>query len=247
MSISPEVAHAVSEHWRRLSQFVSDELDFSLGVSVLALGVAMELIDAEPAVTHDTDAESESAQTRRDAVQKLVEMGPQRLDYHNAVSMWAAFEVFVEDVFVTVAGGIEIDEAHPLSKVRVPLALFEKLTSEERLRLLGSRYETRVTGVDRFDELLDVLHCKPEIEDLNIREHLRELQQVRNVVLHRGGIADHRLANLVRTFAIQAGDELELTHEQLMAYASALNTYGVRVVVKAYEAAGIGETEGPTA
>ena len=138
---------------------------------------------------------------------------------------------------MTIAAVTELAEDHPLGRVRVPLTVFNRLSEEDQFRLLADRYDGPERGVDRFATLLEMIDAKPNIT-AETRHHLRELQQVRNVILHRGGIADQRLCNVARTFEPERGVAIRLDEDQLGAYAQAINNFEFETVTATLRLAG---------
>jgi hypothetical protein len=57
------------------------------------------------------------------------------------------------------------------------------------------------------------------------RAVLHELREVRNVILHRGGIVDERLASARLDGQLSAGEELQIEDGSLLDYGIAVHTY----------------------
>jgi hypothetical protein len=65
---------------------------------------------------------------------------------------------------------------------------------------------------DRFEALLDFVDlCGPIAE--SVSRDLRELEQVRNVIVHRNGVVDRRLVEVAYVVAAEIGDHLRLTRD----------------------------------
>jgi len=128
------------------------------------------------------------------------------------------------DVFGVVGNAVDLPDDSPLMKVRVPAARARGIPSEDLMRLVAARFESPERGIDRYDALLAHLNCKSDVP-ATVREHLRELQEVRNVVVHRGGLADERLRRIARTFSPSIDQPLHLDREQISSYVNAISAW----------------------
>src|SRR5580700_5191503 len=79
------------------------------------------------------------ARAQRDALfaAKECDTGFPLLHEFTLVAMWGAFEAAIEDVIIGIlCNEPELLRNEPFSKVRIPLAEFETLDKEERMRIL---------------------------------------------------------------------------------------------------------------
>jgi hypothetical protein len=72
-----------------------------------------------------------------------------------------------------------------------------------------------------FEALLDFVDlCGPIAE--SVSRDLRELEQVRNVIVHRNGVVDRRLVEVAYVVAAEIGDHLRLTRDDDVRYLGAI-------------------------
>jgi len=152
------------------------------------------------------------------------------LHEHTLVGLWGAFEASVEDCLI----GMLLEEPELLqneafSKVRIPLVEFETLEKEERMRLLIAELERgqglgRKHGVDAFEALLAQVKLSGAV-DPEIKKTLWEMHHVRNVIVHRGSLADRRLVQGCPWMGLKVGDRIIISHRALHKYDHALGEY----------------------
>jgi len=159
------------------------------------------------------------------------------LHAHTLVGDWGAFEAAVEDMVVgLLLNEPELLQSEALAKVRIPLAEFETLEKDERMRLLISELERnqglgRKQGVDSFEALLERVGLSGSV-DAEIRKVVWEMHHVRNVIVHRGSLADRRLVKGCPWLGLKVGDKVAVTHESLGRYAEGLCSYVIALVYR---------------
>jgi hypothetical protein len=139
------------------------------------------------------------------------------------VAIWAALEVLVEDVAVGFLLSFpSARKSESLSKIKVSWAEVETLTDEELMRLLiqnlevSSGAKNRV-GIGRFEAVLTPLGFSLDV-DPRAKKYLLELKEIRNVILHRGSVADARICSKCPWLGLKAGDKLIVTHDMFHIY-----------------------------
>jgi hypothetical protein len=149
---------------------------------------------------------------------------------HTLMGIWGALEVLVEDVIVAWL----LHEPAPLTgeevgKIRIPLAEFQAFEEEQRIRLLVSevartrRADLKV-GLSRFETLPSIVDLGGEVDE-KIQKDLYELNQVRNVIAHRGGVVDRRLLKACPWLHFQLGDSIKITALDYGRYSAAIGSY----------------------
>lgn len=156
---------------------------------------------------------------------------------HSAASvlMWGALESAFRDFLVRwlVAHPAHLTVAE-LNSVRVRVAEYESFSGEDRMRFLVGVLErdlgaTLKPGSGRFACLLKPFGIVPSISD-DIRRDLNELAAVRNVIVHRAGIADARLLELCPWLALQAGDPVTVGRPAFERYVRAASEYAAAII-----------------
>lgn len=146
------------------------------------------------------------------------------------VALWSAIEVAVEDTAVLLL----LKEPATLKRIEsAGVSISKQLTAaptEQSARRAVSQVERTVRR--DFDagpalvEALSLCGMRPLLPDDTLTV-LSELNQVRNCILHRGGLADQAL--LVRTsrLSLTVGDPIVLTSALMDRYIRAINDFAV--------------------
>jgi hypothetical protein len=150
------------------------------------------------------------------------------------VRLWSIVEVMVEDLAIAILRRSDlVPPTGPLGELRGPLLPFLGASTQERAeRILAALQEKcRATfrpGAAAFEAVLEPLGVSGSIEE-SIRKCLIELAGVRNVILHRHGVVDTRLAQSCPWVGWQAGNSVNLTRNHFHMYGLAVNWYIVEL------------------
>lgn len=88
-------------------------------------------------------------------------------------------------------------------------------------------------GVDRFEELLKCIGLSGSVPD-GVGRTIFEMGQVRNVLVHRGGIVDRRFVSACPWLGLNPGDKVSVDRESLSRFASAALDYAVVYLQRAH-------------
>jgi hypothetical protein len=186
---------------------------------------------ADP-VKRREEFEKELAARKQDAefAQKELDGGFPLLHAHAVVGVWGAFESALEDALVgMLMNEPDLLQKDAFAKFRIPLAQFESLEKEERIRLLVEELErghglARKQGIAGFESLLDCVNLSGAVEP-EVTRTLWELSNVRNVLIHRASVADRRLVQNCPWMGLKVGDKVVISHTALRTYHDALTEY----------------------
>jgi hypothetical protein len=223
--LPPDVPEELRLRFERFDRYIVDELGFGIlwreGLKALASqdGDALDLSGTE---LNDAARENLSNWAIGE-----IEAGFPRQSAHGAVSYWGAVEALVEDVFVI---RIQQNRAYldgELGKTRLSIRDFELLEEDDLLRLVAEQASgVRGRGAPgSFEALLDFVDLSGPVGERAGRD-LRELEQVRNVIVHRNAVADRRLAEVGWMLDVEVGKEIEVTVEDELRYYRACEAYG---------------------
>jgi hypothetical protein len=120
------------------------------------------------------------------------------------------------------------------AKIRIPLGVFESLEKDERMRLIASEYERseitgRRHGSERCEAALEPLGLSGPVEP-DIKKDFHEIHHIRNVLVHRGGIADRRIVEGCPWLCLKSGDRIAVSHEMQRRYNMAVVNYTMTIV-----------------
>jgi hypothetical protein len=202
----------------------------SLKMLLPGIAKAYERGDLERDISDERLSEiSMNMAARTDLASAEIERGFPILYSHATVALWSAVEAFSADLAV---GLLKYDAklfTHKnLSKVHVPLASFQRMSEEERLSFLVGELRKSLSGADRgvgqYNEMFNQLGLKGALHK-NIRDPMIELCQVRNIIVHRGGIVDVQLTDLCPWLEVQRGERLIVLKPRYEAYWMATHRY----------------------
>jgi hypothetical protein len=230
-----DLIERLERRYDRVEQFVNEDIANLLGALA-----ALVLRYGDSGLTKDERKPDGLAH----AVQWAVERGHARATQHMLVSLWAALESYVEDLWIEAATLIAIDSASKLGRVKASIIELRELSDTEQYRRLWEGVETsKVFGIDRYQSVYEMLGI--EITIRNIKEFqltmpttgsgapatdewmlagLRELRAVRNVIVHAGGVVDRRLAEMQQS-RWASGEELDVSNDELVEYGRAVHVY----------------------
>lgn len=204
-----------------------------------ALGLAEVLYEA-PGPVSRTPEPGEAEAIIKEAKQ-FAELAQQEIgndfplmNAHALVGVWGALEVCIDDTIVAVLlHDSDIRKSELFMRVKVRVAEFEELDSDDRMRLLLDeakrllRLEHRI-GPNVFESVLDTIGLSGPVDDA-LSKHILELQQLRHVLVHRGGMADQRLCGRCPWLGLKPGERIMLKRTDLSRLLRAVQSYAQQV------------------
>jgi hypothetical protein len=190
-----------------------------------------------------TSSRLEVAKRDADWVAKEAHSGFPILHAHAVVGIWSALEVLCEDFAIAWLRNLPgAWSASEVAKLKIPLAKYQQLNESERPRLVVSELSRSLgtdprRGVGKLRSLLAVFDLAPDVGP-NVQRALHELCQVRNVVVHCGGLADEKLVGECPWLGIRVGEHVQVDHPVYGWYYRAARRYAERVSSQAMVALG---------
>jgi hypothetical protein len=178
----------------------------------------------------ETTSQLKRAHAAAELAHREVEGGFPLLHAQASISLWAALEATIKTFLAKwLFQQPEAIQAKQLQNLKVHLGQYESLDRQDRcdytVELLERDLEAPLKhGVDRFESLLQVIELSGPVEEEH-KKTLFELQQVRNVLMHRRGIADKKLATACPWLKIEVGKPITLDHQAYGRYAKAVDGY----------------------
>jgi hypothetical protein len=158
------------------------------------------------------------------------ESGYSTLNAHVLFQMCAALEALCIDfVRVCIEQDPRLQAKGCLAKVKFSVPDFISMSEADRaaaltVKLLEDLGAPHKLGVDKFHDAFDFVGFGFPVED-DWRRQLREMYAVRNVLLHRGGVADKRFTDTCPWLEAKQGDPVTVSSEQLTAFMQATAEY----------------------
>lgn len=159
---------------------------------------------------------------------------------HSAASVliWGALEAAFRDFLVRWLVAYPLARLVPeFNNVRVRITEYESFNGEDRMRYLVGILERELAaalkpGAGRFECLLKPFGIHPNVTPEQ-RRNLSELAAVRNVIVHRAGVADTRLLELCPWLPQKLGDPIVVGREAFIRYVEATSSYAASLIESA--------------
>jgi hypothetical protein len=222
-----------------------------LRLKVLQAGGTLKKTEDAEAKEKNKERNRKQAKARAERAQREVSNGFPVLHSQHVVSIWSAIECFVEDVLVAwVANDPEFMQSERIQKIKIPLADFDRISESERKYFLISELQrdqsfSRRNEIEKFELLLALAGLSGNIE-AEIKRDLIELGHVRNVLLHRRGIADAKFVQACQWVKVRVGAHVQINSTTVERFVFAAVSYAesMRNRMEAYfEIDGDGEIE----
>lgn len=133
----------------------------------------------------------------------------------------------------------ELIRKPPLARVKVSIPEVLSLSEDERADLLATQLLDELggpqkLGIDKFHDSFEFVGMKFSIKR-EWRQPLREMYAVRNVILHRAGIADRRLLSACPWLSYSLSEPIKVTPARVGTYLEACRAYVNALATAAYD------------
>jgi len=134
-------------------------------------------------------------------------------------------------------------EVEAIQKLRVRIGEYERLEGEERFFYILNRLEQELsaplkTGITRFELLLETFGLSGTVDE-DVRRNLFELNQIRNILVHRSGFTDRRLVDSCPWMKLRVGDPVKVNHEMTAHYFQSVMEYATEIIARIGEHFGV--------
>ena len=154
------------------------------------------------------------------------------------IAIWSALEAYIDDLLLSFfSENCSYIEAKAVQSIKVRLGEFEPLAPDDKRRFILDtlkRDHRHAPGVGRFEGVLGEFDLGGEVPR-ELRDHVLELGEVRNIVVHNDSVADARFVERCPSVAAAAGQEVSVDEGMLHRYGSAAMGYGVLVLSRLTE------------
>jgi hypothetical protein len=146
-----------------------------------------------------------------------------------ALSVWSSLEWLISDFLANwLANDPKTLTIEGVRKIKVSIAELENLSGMEKYYYLLSEIERDAKsglkqGVDRFESTLQVFGLSGSAPET--KRDLFEFGHVRNVLVHRNGVADARFVQACPWLALSAGQAVTVDEARLIRYIHAAQDY----------------------
>ena len=146
------------------------------------------------------------------------------------VTLWTALEEFIRTFLArSLENKPELLDQPPLADLRVSVGEFQRVSGYDRYLYLVELLDRSLNapmkkGVNRFEALLEPFGLSGALNEQHKRD-LYELQQVRNLLVHRQGIVDRRFREGCPWLNVKEGDLFRISHQGFTRYVDAAFHY----------------------
>jgi len=124
----------------------------------------------------------------------------------------------------------------PIQKLKVSLGEYEAMDPDERCLYTIDRLELEMAphnrpGIDRFEALFKAFGFETTLDE-RLKRDLRELYSVRNLLVHRRGIADRRFIQSCPWLGLSVGKQITMTPDAYFKYHHAVTVYLHEIIVR---------------
>lgn len=189
----------------------------------------------------------EKAQEEAHLAQTEVDNDFPQLHAQAVIAGWGALEAGIREVAAAwLLNEPSVKSVEPVAKLKVRLSVYESMTKDERAHYLATLLEQDVAsplrqGASRFEALLKPLGLDGRVTK-KTQKDLFEMHQVRNVLVHRRGVADRRLVEACPWLKLNPGDVVEVSHANWARYFAAIDAYALEVVNRVAAKFGVAKT-----
>ncbi len=225
-----------------------------MDVSLRGLSISKAMPKVVDAIAK-VQGESDEIESSRKNAERIATLAKEEIDsgfpfFHNQAvlilysQLEGAIKRFIIDFFSIEGVLSSIDK---LKKIKIPLTEYYNLNEIEKMDFLFQQYEKNESiglqyGVTRFEALLKPIGFSGEVKE-NISKDIFELSQIRNNLLHRGGVADKYFIDSCPWLDYKVGDKIRLNSVQYERYFNSVMKYLVQIVIRLGEKRGVDMNE----
>lgn len=231
----------------RLDQLLHLSMD---GISMLrgVPKIVQALAKADGKSGEEVHDRLESAKKEAELAHREINDGFPLLHAQTTIALWSALETAIR-LFLArwLQNYKQAMEVEAIQKLRVRIVEYERLEGEDRFFYILNRLEQELatplkTGVKRFELLLEPFGLSGPVDE-DVRRNLFELNQVRNVLVHRSGVADRRLVDSCPWLKLKVGEPVKVNHEMTDHYFQSALKYATELIVRIGEHFGVDMSE----
>ncbi|MFD2163676.1 hypothetical protein ACFSJU_14800 [Paradesertivirga mongoliensis] len=156
-----------------------------------------------------------------------------------SIMLYSNLEACIKRIVITYFRHNNLTEIKEVSNLKITVAEYYNLDDDDRYDYLFQQYEKSITigiqyGVTRFESLLKPIGLSGPMTE-EVSKTIFELSQIRNVLLHRGSIADRHFIKSCPWVAYNLGDSIKVDRDQYNRFTEAVGEYFVLLVERLRE------------
>ena len=219
-----------------------EKYDDILKTSILGLSVIKELPNTLDSIAK-TQEELATLEASREKLIQKAELAKNEIDngfsffYNQAIIVLYSMLEGTIKRFIINYFGIDgnLTKISQLKKIKISLSEYYKLNDMEQLEYLFQQYEKNETiglqyGIKRFETLLKPIGFSGKVNN-DISKNIFELSQIRNNLIHRGGITDKYLMDSCPWLNFKIGDKITISKDLYLLYGGSAIKY-ITLIIK---------------
>ncbi|HKK11372.1 MAG TPA: hypothetical protein VJ945_00965 [Flavobacteriaceae bacterium] len=221
-----------------------------LEISMKGLSMTQAMPKAIDAIIKAT-GDSEELQNSKENISRIASVAKNEIEngfpfLHNQATLilYSQLEGAVKRLIINFFG-IEgsLKYVKELDKIKITISEYYNLDEIEKLEYLFQQYEKSISigmqyGVSRFETLLNPIGFAGPVSE-SIKKDIFELSQIRNVIIHRGGIIDKYFANSCPWLDNKIGDKIKVSSLQYQKYFNSVMDYVITLIIRIGEKRGV--------
>jgi hypothetical protein len=199
-------------------------------------------------VLAEVKAEDSETASRLASAKRIAELAQREVDTNFpvvhaqfVVALWGSMESFLSRFAAQwILNRPETLREDPWCTLKIRLGDYEQGDSEQKTQYLVEVLEQSLgshlkQGVNRFEAVISALGVAGNPGEESVKEAIFELQQIRNVIVHKQGTADRRLCTTCPWLNLAIGQQVQVTHDMCAKYHDAAMAYVVELIFRTSE------------
>lgn len=194
----------------------------------------------------DTEAHARIEVAKKEAklAQREVASGFPIIHAQFVVALWSAMEALLHRFTVQwIVDRPETLLQEPWSNLKIRLGDYGVPSEDQRAEYLFEVLEQSLgshlrQGLNRFEAVFAALGLGGSVDE-RVKRTIFELQQVRNVIAHKRGVADRRFCLACPWLSLEVGRPVTVSHEMAQEYVHAVSEYAAELVFRTAEFFGV--------
>jgi hypothetical protein len=157
------------------------------------------------------------------------------------VALWGSMESFLDRFAAQwIINRPETLKSDPWCNLRVRIGEYEQCDSEQKAQFVVENLEQSLgshlrQGVNRFETVISALGIVGNPASDDVKRAIFELQQVRNVIVHKQGVADRRTCTTCPWLNLTTGQRVQITNATCRMYYEGVMAYAVELIFRTSE------------
>jgi hypothetical protein len=210
------------------------------GISTLLMAPgAVEWLAEQDGTTdqHEFEESLKAAKFQAELAEREISSDFPIIHSQAVVSIWSGLENLIHTLLAQWVMNRPDTLLRPAWKnLKITLGDYEALDQEEKAHYVVGILEQTLAaplrqGVNRFETLLSTIGLDGYVPE-EIKRPIFEMQQCRNVIVHKRGIVDKRFCDACPWLKMTAGERLSVGHKVYRAYDEAAGRYMIEVMYR---------------